>query len=207
MFERQVRMPSGNVLNKHRIREIRHSIDENATAVDVESYDETTGLSESYGYSHEFEVGLTFDEAEQWVKELDTYRPYVDEGEERLLEILTDEQAATVVDAFPLWSSDVDYSVGYRVRYGGILYKCLQAHTSQDNWTPDTATSLWARILNPDPEVIPVWEQPDSTNPYMTGDKVHYPDTDGPIYESTIDGNIWSPEAYPQGWQLVEGGE
>ena len=207
MFERQVRLPSGNVLYRHRVREIRHNVDMASTAVEVESYDETTGSSESYGYSRELAIGMTVDEAEQWIKGLDAYRPYVDEGEARLLEILTDEQAATVVDAFPLWTVDIAYAIGYRVRYNGILYKCLQVHTSQADWTPDAASSLWARILNPDPDIVPVWEQPDSTNAYMTGDKVHYPDADGPIYESTIDNNIWSPESYPQGWQLVEGGE
>ena len=63
--------------------------------------------------------------------------------------------------------------------------------------------SLWARILIPDPEVIPVWEQPDSTNPYMTGDRVHYPTAEDPVYESLIDNNVWSPGEYPAGWQEV----
>ena len=100
-----------------------------------------------------------------------------------------------------------EYQAGDKVQYEDRPYRCLQAHTSQADWTPDAAPSLWARILSGGGDVIPIWEQPDSTNPYMTGDKVHYPDADGPIYESVIDNNIWSPEVYPQGWQLVEGGE
>jgi hypothetical protein len=117
---------------------------------------------------------------------------------------LGDEDALDAVEFFPAWNDEATYAVGDRVRYDGTLYKCLQAHTSQAQWTPDAAVSLWARVLIPDPEVIPVWEQPDSTNAYMTGDKVHYPTLEDPVYESVIDNNIWSPEAYPAGWQLVE---
>lgn len=123
---------------------------------------------------------------------------------EKAAESLDDTDALSGVELFPNWQFDTAYEAGYRVRYNDILYSCLQGHTSQANWTPDTAVSLWARVLIPDPEVIPVWEQPDSTNPYMIGDKVHYPDADGPVYESLIDNNIWSPEAYPAGWELVE---
>ena len=64
------------------------------------------------------------------------------------------------------------------------------------------AVSLWAKILIPDPEVIPDWEQPDSTNPYMKGDKVRF---EGKVYMSVIDNNVWSPAAYPAGWREVEG--
>lgn len=156
-----------------------------------------------------YKDGIKVAEAEAQLWALPEFEEYVDSNPllDEVLEILTDEQAATVPDAFPKWKPDTEYKVGDRRKHEGILYKCLQAHTSQEGQTPDVAASLWARMLNPDPEVIPVWEQPDSTNPYMTGDKVHYPDADGPIYESVIDNNIWSPEAYPQGWQLVEGGE
>lgn len=117
---------------------------------------------------------------------------------------LEDADALAATELYPIWRTGVDYAVGDRVRYDSVLYKCLQAHTSQDSWTPSDAVSLWTVVLIPDPEVIPVWVQPDSTNPYMTGDKVHYPDEDGPVYESLIDNNIWSPEGYPAGWQVVE---
>lgn len=117
---------------------------------------------------------------------------------------LDDEEAVSYTELFPTWASDTEYAVGDRVRYEDILYNCLQAHTSQPGWTPTDAPSLWAKVLIPDPDVIPVWEQPDSTNPYMTGDKVHYPTADDPVYESLIDNNVWSPADYPQGWQVVE---
>lgn len=120
--------------------------------------------------------------------------------------MLGDEDALEAPELFPAWAEGVAYEADVRVRYNGVLYKCLQAHTSQAGWTPVDAASLWARVLIPDPEVIPVWEQPDSTNPYMTGDRVYYPDENGSIYESLVDNNIWSPEAYPAGWQLVTEG-
>lgn len=104
------------------------------------------------------------------------------------------------VELFPTWKTGTAYDVGYKVRHGGILYACLQAHTSQAGWEPGVAPSLWAKVLIPDPDVIPDWEQPDSTNAYMKGDKVRF---DGKVYESLIDNNVWSPAVYPAGWREV----
>ena len=104
----------------------------------------------------------------------------------------------------PVWQPGVDYVTGRKLVHENVVYKVLQDHTSQYGWEPGIAPSLFAVVLIPDPEVIPVWEQPDSTNPYMTGDKVHFPTENDPVYESLIDGNVWSPEAYPQGWKIVE---
>lgn len=106
--------------------------------------------------------------------------------------MLTDEQAATVPTLYRAWEPGVDYAVGDRRLYNGILYKCLQAHTSQETWNPADAPSLWAKVLIPDPGVIPAWEQPDSTNPYMTGDKVTH---NGKTWESLVDNNVWEPGA------------
>ena len=115
---------------------------------------------------------------------------------------LDDADSLEAKDLFPIWSGEsVEYKVNDRVRYNSILYKCLQQHISQEAWTPIAAASLWAKVLIPDPTVIPDWEQPDSTNPYMRGDKVRF---DGHVYESAIDNNVWSPAAYPAGWSLVE---
>lgn len=114
---------------------------------------------------------------------------------------LTDEEALEAVFAYPKWKANVEYAVGDRVRYKDILYKVLQAHTSLDNWTPDVAPSLFAKVLPGQDGDIGDWEQPDSTNPYMTGDKVRF---EGHIYESLIDNNVWSPAAYPAGWRLIE---
>ena len=121
------------------------------------------------------------------------------------VQTLTDEQALEVKTVFPMWSVDVKYEVGFKVRFNDILYKVLQAHTSQVGWTPDVAVSLFVQVgaVNdvPPEEIIPEWIQPDSTNPYMKGDKVVF---EGKIYESLIDNNVWSPAAYPAGWTVIE---
>lgn len=111
---------------------------------------------------------------------------------------LDDVTALNVVELFPAWKDGAEYLVTERVRYGGVLYKCLQAHTAQASWTPDAAPSLWAKVLIPEPETIPEWEQPDSTNPYSKGDKVAH---NGKSWVSTIDSNVWEPGVY--GWEEV----
>lgn len=118
---------------------------------------------------------------------------------------LTDEQALSVSSLWPDWSADsVSYAVDSVVRYNDHLWRCEQAHTSQASWTPDAAPSLWSQIDIAD-DGIDVWTQPTGVhNAYNKGDRVHYPGKDGAIYESMIDGNSWSPDAYPQGWKLVE---
>lgn len=107
---------------------------------------------------------------------------------------LPDETALETVNLYPVWRSGTVYAVGYRVRYNGILYRCITAHTSQDTWTPDASPSLWARVLVEDGKILP-WEQPDSTNPYMTGDKVTH---NGSTWVSDVDYNTWEPGVY--GW-------
>jgi hypothetical protein len=125
-------------------------------------------------------------------------RPYI----EKAAMSLSDEDALEAIDLYPIWSGNgVEYKVDDRVRYEQILYKVLIAHTSQEGWTPISAPSLFAKVLIPSPDVIPDWEQPGSTNPYMRGDKVRF---EGHVYESTIDNNIWSPSAYPAGWSLID---
>lgn len=111
---------------------------------------------------------------------------------------IDDSIALTVPDLYPEWSPDKTYSVGDRVLYGDILYICLQAHTAQLTWSPTDAVSLWSRVLIPDPDAIPAWIQPDSTNPYHKGDKVTH---NGKTWVSTIDGNVWEPGVY--GWAEV----
>lgn len=113
-------------------------------------------------------------------------RPYIEKAAQNLI----DEDALEAVQLFPLWKADVEYTVGQRVRYNEVLYSVLTAHTSQADWTPEVAPSLFAKVLIPDENVIPEWEQPDSTNPYKKGDKVSH---NGKIWESQIDGNVWEP--------------
>lgn len=123
------------------------------------------------------------------------YREFI----EKAAAALSDTEAITVPELFPRWKTDTEMVAGNRVFYNSVLYSILQTHISQDDWTPDVAVSLFAKVLIPDPEVIPEWEQPDSTNPYKKGDKVKH---NGKTWESNIDGNVWEPGVY--GWTAVE---
>ena len=107
---------------------------------------------------------------------------------------------ATALDAmalYPLWKTDVAYAIGQRVRYGDKLYKCVQAHTSQGDWMPSATPALWVRVSV---EEWPEWVQPTGAHDaYAKGDKVTYK---GKRYISLIDGNTYSPDAYPAGWEM-----
>lgn len=116
----------------------------------------------------------------------------------KLRGLATDEMSLQVPNLYPTWKVEVNYSTGDRVLYEDILYKVLQDHTSQESWTPTNASSLFAKVLIPDENVIPEWEQPESTNPYMIGDKVTH---NGKTWVSTIDNNVFEPGAY--GWSEV----
>ena len=116
-------------------------------------------------------------------------------------QVVDDAVALSIQEFYDVWSVGIAYEVGRYLLYKNVLYKVLQPHTSQETWTPDVASSVYAKVLiDPTGETIPEWEQPDSTNAYMTGDKVRF---EGVVYESTIDNNIWSPTAYPAGWKIV----
>ena len=122
---------------------------------------------------------------------------------------LTDDEAMEVATVFPEWAVNTAYKVNEMVTYGENevgdpqLYRCVQAHTSQADWTPGATPALWTAIgLAPDN--IPIWSQPTGAHDaYNIGDRVHYPGKDGPVYESLINGNVYSPDAYPQGWKTV----
>lgn len=118
------------------------------------------------------------------------------------LRSISDGAALKMPELFPHWNGNSKkYVLGDKVLYNDVLYKVLQNHTSQETWTPEAAPSLFAKVLTSTTGEILEWEQPSSTNPYMKGDKVKFK---GKIYESVIDNNVWSPDAYPQGWKEVE---
>lgn len=118
---------------------------------------------------------------------------------------MTDEQALSVSTLWPEWSAaSVEYKVDDVVRHAEHLWRCEQAHTSQESWTHDAAPSLWSQI-DIAGDGVDVWTQPTGAhNAYNAGDRVHYPTADDPIYVSLIDGNTWAPDAYPAGWQLED---
>ena len=114
-------------------------------------------------------------------------------------EVTDDVIALEIQEFYDEWQVGVTYVVGRYIRFEEVLYKVITAHTSQEGWTPDSATSLFAKVLiDPDGGVLE-WEQPDSTNPYMTGDKVTF---EGVTYVSTVDNNVWQPGVY--GWEVVQ---
>ncbi|MCC8128297.1 MAG: hypothetical protein LIO92_13055 [Clostridiales bacterium] len=120
---------------------------------------------------------------------------------ETIAQTMDDEEATNYAELFPQWDENTTYSTGQKVRYGDTLYTVLQDHDAQESWTPDAAPSLFSQVLpGQSGTEIGAWTQPDSTNPYSIGDQVTY---NGKTYESTIDGNVWSPDAYPAGWKEV----
>ena len=109
---------------------------------------------------------------------------------------LDDETALTGVELFPMWASSTAYSVGDRVQYGGVLYKCVQAHPSQLDWIPSVTPALWTAVSV---DEYPEWVQPTgSQDAYSKGDKVSY---EGKHYQSTVDANVWQPTVY--GWEEI----
>lgn len=106
---------------------------------------------------------------------------------------LSDEEALECTTLFPEWQIGINYKVNQRISYNTKLYKVIQSHTSQADWTPDITPALFTEVVAPGE--IPVWKQPTGAqDAYMTGDKVWYPNKNDKIYSSLIDNNVWSPE-------------
>ena len=121
-----------------------------------------------------------------------------------IAETITDERALSVSGFFPEYAIGVDYKQNDVFRYGGKLFRVAQSHTSQEQWVPgETGTESLYTEISVAGDGIDVWQQPTGAHDaYDAGDKVHYPDAQGPVYTSTVDGNTWSPEEYPQGWSI-----
>ena len=114
------------------------------------------------------------------------------------VEELSDEDALNVAALFPTWASKMGdaVNVGERYWYDGRLWKVIQAHTVQEDWTPDTAVSLFVEVSI---DEWPQWVQPTGAqDAYNVGDKVTF---EGVHYVSLIDGNVWSPADNPSGWE------
>ena len=119
-----------------------------------------------------------------------------------LINNFDDEQAVQYIYLFKTWAPNIQMNQGEKYKYGDTLYTVLQSHTSQVGWEPNITPSLYARVIvSQTPGEYADWEQPDSTNAYMRGDRVRFNEK---IYESLVDDNVWSPEAYPAGWTLVD---
>ncbi|MGN1370931.1 MAG: carbohydrate-binding protein [Candidatus Coprovivens sp.] len=118
-----------------------------------------------------------------------------------ILPSLSDEDAYELRMLYPEFEIGVDYKVGERIIYQDKFYKVLLDHTSQEDWTPDIAVSLFVEISDPAVE-YPEFVQPtNAETAYMKDDKVTF---EGNKYICLIDNNVYSPTDYPAGWQLVE---
>lgn len=122
---------------------------------------------------------------------------------------LTDAQALEISTVYPVWVSGKAYAVGDIISYSTNpvgdpqLYKVVRAHISQAGWTPDATPTLYD-AFGLDDAGYPLWAQPSGAHDaYNAGDVVNY---NGTLYESAIDGNVWSPDVYPAGWQAVNSG-
>lgn len=115
---------------------------------------------------------------------------------EALAITLNDETALTGIELFPAWVTGKAYAVGDRVQHNGALYKCVQAHTSQSDWTPDATPALWVVVSL---EEYPEWVQPTGAHDaYAEGAKVTH---NGKKWVSTIAANVYEPGVY--GWDEV----
>ncbi len=119
--------------------------------------------------------------------------------------IYTPEETPALFSFFRINSDDLEWipneyvQVGWKRMEDGVQYECIQAHQTLNGWLPSVTPALWQEVLSGEPEE---WVQPTGAHDaYNTGDRVLY---NGSVYESTIDGNIWAPDAYPQGWTLIE---
>lgn len=94
----------------------------------------------------------------------------------------------------PKWAAGQQVTVGQQTWYDGVLYRCVQAHTTQSEWTPNIVPALWTPLRA---DLAP-WVQPTGAHDaYPLGARVTF---NGRVYESKIAANVWSPTAYPAGW-------
>ena len=121
---------------------------------------------------------------------------------EKMAESLDDETAEQNPNVFPNWEVGVEYKVDFKVRYNDVVYKVLQDHTSQEDWTPDVAVSLFVKVHKQDPQdEYPLWTQPQGAHDaYKKDAKCSYPYHER-YWESNCDGNVWQPGVY--GWDEV----
>ena len=162
--------------------------------IDLEVYEKITNLQEDNEVLHKDnkELHQAKDELVQKNQSLTKVAKVVAN------QVTDDVIALEIQEFYDEWQVGVAYVVGRYIRFEEVLYKVITAHTSQEDWTPSSASSLFAKVLiDPDGDILE-WEQPDSTNPYMTGDKVTF---EGVTYVSTVDNNVWQPGVY--GWKEV----
>lgn len=130
------------------------------------------------------------------VKQMNRQKMYTDADVGGVRQGMSDVTKMINENVFPEWDSDgYSYFAGEKVTYNGIYYRCIQNHTSQSDWAPDVAVSLWVAIADPADE-WPEWVQPTGYHDaYGAGDKVSHNDKH---WTSDVDDNVWEPGVY--GW-------
>lgn len=185
----------------------------NGEFIEVEQDDIAFNASKMKGYYVQFKDGenhLLYDEEKynKYSKEQQK-RESIIKGEQLkqelsekiILKTASDEDAYVMRYLYDEWSGDgIEYKANDRLMYNDIFYKVLQDHTSQSDWTPDTASSLYVEIADPSNE-YPEFVQPTGAHDaYSKGSKITF---EGKHYISLIDANVYSPTAYPAGWQEI----
>lgn len=120
-------------------------------------------------------------------------RTLISSNSEKIVSTFTDENAVKVIDLYPVWAVGIAVAKDGRYQYNGKLYKCVQAHTTQADWTPNVAPALWVMVSL---DEWPEWVQPTGAHDaYAKGDKVTH---SSKKWTSDVDANVWEPGVY--GW-------
>ena len=123
-------------------------------------------------------------------------RTLISSNSEKIVSTFTDENALKVIDLYPVWAVGISVAKDSRYQYEGKLYKCIQAHTTQADWTPDVTPALWVKVSL---DEWPEWIQPTGAHDaYAKGDKVTH---SSKKWTSDVDANTWEPGVY--GWTEV----
>lgn len=123
-------------------------------------------------------------------------RTLIGSNSEKIVSTFTDENAVKVIDLYPVWTVGIAVAKDSRYQYEGKLYKCVQAHTTRADWTPNVTPALWVIVSL---EEWPEWVQPTGAHDaYAKGDKVTH---SSKKWTSDVDANTWEPGVY--GWTEV----
>ena len=165
------------------------------TAVDIDLDGQCKRVIEAYKYFPDKGLLILWDNAQKTFGMQALYAEMAEPIKNAVAD-LDDEHSEAVKELFPFWGADVDYAVGDRRQYDGLLYRCVQAHTSQADWMPPAVPALWVRTST---EEWPEWLQPTGAHDaYALGAKVSHNEKH---WVSTIDANVYEPGVY--GWDEV----
>ncbi len=119
---------------------------------------------------------------------------------------LTDEELLSIQPVLDgrTWRPGLAVQVGDVFSYNASLWRCLQAHTTQSDWLPDTTPALWRKVEVIHEEEVRVWQ---TGVDYIVGDEVAYPDATGDVYicqQAHTSLSDWEPPAVPALWTQKE---